>query len=79
MAVLIVILTVLVSAISGAIGSYVAIRYVSRFNTDDLQMQIDYLKDTVNINHEKTMKFLKQIDQREINHWNFINEHVKLW
>ena len=80
MAILIVILTVLVSAISGVVGGYVCMKYFhTDSETDDLQMQIDYLKDTVGNKHEVAMKYLKQVDQREIDHWNFINLNCKLW
>jgi uncharacterized protein YpuA (DUF1002 family) len=80
MALLIVVLVLLTSAISGVVGAYVCMKYFhTALGTDDLQMQIDYLKDSLNKKHEISMKYVKNIDQREIDHWNFINLNCKLW
>lgn len=80
MAVLIVIMVLLASVLSSAISIYVMMKYLDKFTgKDDLQMQIDYLKDMVNRKHEISMKFMKQVNQREIDHWNFINLYSKMW
>lgn len=78
-----VILVILVSTLFGFIGGFVAKRLsdddeIMQF-IDDLQMQIDYYKDSMNRKHELSMEYTKRIDQRETDHWNFINMNSKLW
>lgn len=77
-----VILVILVSTVFGFIGGIVAIK-ISGDDVmewiDDLQMQIDYHKDSMNRKHEVSMEYVKRIDQRETDHWNFINMNSKMW
>ena len=77
-----VILVILVSTVFGFIGGIVAIK-ISGDDVmewiDDLQMQIDYQKDSLNRKHEVSMEYVKRIDQRETDHWNFINMNSKMW
>lgn len=77
-----VILVILVSTVFGFIGGILAIKIrgddVMQW-IDDLQMQIDYQKDSLTNKHEISMEYVKRIDQRETDHWNFINLNSKMW
>ncbi len=79
---LIALMVVITALMAGALGAWIAIQFKKSLDEQrliDLERMIHEVSLAASEQNRITREQVNRNDEREINHWNFINDRMKLW